>query len=130
MNYFEVVNKENIGKSYKMTIDRINEGVWTVENGTTEEFELYRKGAPITDIYFSSQLIRMEFEEVVDWSWVPVDTKVLVSDDGKEWNRRHFAKYEDGKVYCFNDGYTSFTIVNYAYLSNATPWEYCKLYQK
>ena len=130
MNYFEVVNKENIGKSYKMTIDRINEGVWTVENGTTEEFELYRKGAPITDIYFSSQLIRMEFEEVVDWSWVPVDTKVLVSDDGKEWYRRHFAKYEDGKVYCFNDGYTSFTIVNYAYLSNATPWEYCKLYQK
>ena len=130
MNYFEVVNKENIGKSYKMTIDRINEGVWTVENGTTEEFELYRKGAPITDIYFSSQLIRMEFEEVVDWSWVPVETKVLVSDDGKEWNRRHFAKYEDGKVYCFNDGYTSFTIVNYAYLSNATPWEYCKLYQK
>ena len=130
MNYFEVVNKENLGKSYKMTIDRINEGVWTVENGTTEEFELYRKGAPITDIYFSSQLIRMEFEEVVDWSWVPVDTKVLVSDDGKEWYRRHFAKYEDGKVYCFNDGYTSFTIVNYAYLSNATPWEYCKLYQK
>ena len=130
MNYFEVVNKENIGKSYKMTIDRINEGVWTVENGTAEEFELYRKGAPITDIYFSSQLIRMEFEEVVDWSWVPVDTKVLVSDDGKEWYRRHFAKYEDGKVYCFNDGYTSFTIVNYAYLSNATPWEYCKLYQK
>ena len=130
MNYFEVVNKENIGKSYKMTIDRINEGVWTVENGTAEVFELYRKGAPITDIYFSSQLIRMEFEEVVDWSWVPVDTKVLVSDDGKEWNRRHFAKYEDGKVYCFNDGYTSFTIVNYAYLSNATPWEYCKLYQK
>ena len=130
MNYFEVVNKENIGKSYKMTIDRINEGVWTVENGTAEEFELYRKGAPITDIYFSSQLIRMEFEEVVDWSWVPVDTKVLVSDDGKEWYRRHFAKYEDCKVYCFNDGYTSFTIVNYAYLSNATPWEYCKLYQK
>ena len=130
MNYFEVVNKENIGKSYKMTIDRINEGVWTVENGTTEEFELYRKGAPITDIYFSSQLIRMEFEEVVDWSWVPVDTKLLVSDDGMEWYRRHFAKYEDGKVYCFNDGYTSFTIVNYAYLSNATPWKYCKLYQK
>ena len=130
MNYFDVVKKENVGKSYKMTIDRINEGVWTVENGTAEEFELYRKGAPITDIYFSSQLIRMEFEEVVDWSWVPVDTKLLVSDDGKEWYRRHFAKYEDGKVYCFNDGYTSFTIVNYAYLSNATPWEYCKLYQK
>ena len=130
MNYFEVVNKENIGKSYKMTNDRINEGVWTVENGTAEEFELYRKGAPITDIYFSSQLIRMEFEEVVDWSKVPVDTKVLVSDDGKEWIRRHFAKYEDGKVYCFNDGYTSFTIVDYAYLSNATPWEYCKLYQE
>ena len=128
MNYFEVVNKENIGKSYKMTIDRINEGVWTVENGTTEEFELYRKGAPITDIYFSSQLIRMEFEEVVDWSWVPVDTKVLVSDDGKEWNRRHFAKYEDGKVYCFDSGATSFSVQDDD--SDINGWKYAKLYQE
>ena len=127
MNYFEVVNKENIGKSYKMTIDRINEGVWTVENGTAEEFELYRKGAPITDIYFSSQLIRMEFEEVVDWSWVPVDTKVLVSDDGKEWNRRHFAKYEDGKVYCFDSGATSFST---DIISDVVDWKYAKLYQE
>ena len=127
MNYFEVVNKENIGKSYKMTIDRINEGVWTVENGTTEEFELYRKGAPITDIYFSSQLIRMEFEEVVDWSWVPVDTKVLVSDDGKDWNRRHFAKYEDGKVYCFDSGATSFSA---DIISDVVEWKYAKLYQE
>ena len=128
MNYFEVVNKENIGKSYKMTIDRINEGVWTVENGTAEEFELYRKGAPITDIYFSSQLIRMEFEEVVDWSWVPVDTKVLVSDDGKEWIRRHFAKYEDGKVYCFDSGTTSFSVQDDD--SDINGWKYAKLYQE
>jgi hypothetical protein len=84
----------------------------------------------LTEAYFSSQIARMEFEEVIDWSKIPVDTKVLVSEDGKEWSRRHFAKYEDGKVYCFNDGFTSFTIVNCAHLSNATLWEYAKLYQE
>ena len=130
MNIIEVLKKENVEKGYKVFLDGKDLGVWVIiENKINGEFDFYQKNEVLSDRY-ASQIIRMEFEEVVDWSWVPVDTKVLVSDDGKEWYRRHFAKYEDGKVYCFNDGYTSFTIVNYAYLSNATPWEYCKLYQK
>ena len=131
MNYFDVVKKENIGKSYEIFIDGVSKGVWELkETYGSKEFEFYKDKLILTEAYFSSQLIRMEFEEVIDWSKVPVDTKVLVSDDGKGWGRRHFAKYEDGKVYCFNDGYTSFTIVNYAYLSNATSWDYAKLYQE
>ena len=131
MNIFEVIKEENIGKSYEIVIDGMSKGVWELkETSRRNEFDFYKDRLLLTETYFSSQLMRMEFREVTDWSKVPVDTKVLVSDDGEEWNRRHFAKYEDGKVYCFNDGYTSFTIVNYAYLSNATSWEYAKLYQE
>ena len=131
MNVIEVSKKENIGKVYEIFIDGENKGKWEIEEIRKGEFEIFNvEGKPLDEIYFISQIARMEFEEVVDWSKVTVDTKVLVSDDGKEWCRRHFAKYEDGKVYCFNDGYTSFTIVNYAYLSNATSWDYAKLYQE
>ena len=130
MNYFEVTKKENIGKAYEIFIDGENKGRWELEEVGKDDFDFFNEGDQLGEIYFASQIVKMEFREVIDWSKLSVDTKVLVSDDGKEWNRRHFAKYEDGKVYCFNDGYTSFTIVNYAYLSNATSWEYCKLYQE
>ena len=51
-------------------------------------------------------------EDEVDWDEVEVDTKVLVRDkpDG-EWEKRYFAKYEDGKVYVFKDGRTSWNDV-------------------
>lgn len=50
-------------------------------------------------------------EQGVDWSKVPVDTKILVgrSEDSISI-RRHFAKYEDGKIFAFTDGNTSFTV--------------------
>lgn len=46
---------------------------------------------------------------LVDWSKVAVDTPVLVSNDNKEWDRRYFARYEDGNVYCWLAGKTSWT---------------------
>lgn len=68
-----------------------------------------------------------EYEEPqVDWSKVPVDTKILVSDDLNHWYRRHFKKYEDGKVYAFYDGCTSWSsgcISSERYKE----WEYAKL---
>ena len=130
MNIIEVSKKENIGKVYEIFIDGENKGRWGIEEVGKDDFDFFNEEDQLGVIYFASQIAKMEFKEIIDWSKVPVDTKVLVSEDGKEWNRRHFAKYEDGKVYCFNDGYTSFTIVNYAYLSNATSWEYAKLYQE
>ena len=48
----------------------------------------------------------------VDWSKVPVDTKIIVWDDGEESNKakRHFAKFEDGKIYAWAYGETSWTV--------------------
>lgn len=49
-------------------------------------------------------------EPETDWSKVAVDTPILVRDDSNEaWLRKHFAKYEDGEVYAWGYGHTSWT---------------------
>ena len=49
-------------------------------------------------------------ESPVDWSKVPIDTPLLVRDlENEKWTKRHFAKYEGGKVYAFRNGETSWS---------------------
>lgn len=48
-------------------------------------------------------------EPEVDWSKVEVDTPVLVSHDGETWHNRYFAKYEDGQVFFWKNGATSWS---------------------
>ena len=63
-------------------------------------------------------------EDEVDWDEVEVDTKVLVRDRPyNEWLKRYFAKYENGKVYVFNDGRTSWNN------EGITHWEETKLWE-
>ena len=46
----------------------------------------------------------------VDWSKVAVDTPILVTyNDIHHWVKRHFARYEKGRVYAWNHGKTSWT---------------------
>ena len=69
---------------------------------------------------------------IIDWENVPVDTKVLVSDDGKNWARRYFKCYnklirknnEEYPYVCFLSGCTSWSIGEEC---NETSWKYCKL---
>lgn len=67
--------------------------------------------------------LKDEYVELsVDWSKVPVDTKILVAEyQDEEWYKVHFAKYENGNVYAWINGETSYTtdIIEY--------WEYAKL---
>ena len=63
-------------------------------------------------------------EDEIDWNKVEVDTKVLVRDRPyNEWLKRHFAKYENGKVYVFDDGRTSWNC------RGITHWEETKLWE-
>lgn len=64
-----------------------------------------------------------EYEEPeTDWSKVEVDTPILVkNNEYEEWLKRHFAKYENGKVYAWNGGSTSWTE------NIMTDWDYAKL---
>ena len=66
-----------------------------------------------------------EIEPYVDWSKVPVDTKVYVKDNfhvsGKQ---RHFARYENGKIYTWDYGRTSWSAESE---DDVIPWKYAKL---
>lgn len=47
----------------------------------------------------------------VDWTKVPVDTPIYVSNDSKyQFKKRHFAKYDGYNIHVWADGKTSFTI--------------------
>lgn len=49
-------------------------------------------------------------EPPVDWSKVAVDTPILATYSGiHRWVKRHFAKYENGRVYAWNHGTTSWS---------------------
>lgn len=49
-------------------------------------------------------------ESPVDWSKVPVDTKVYVRDsDSDPWKPRYFAKFEGGEIFTWTNGATSFS---------------------
>ena len=61
-------------------------------------------------------------EPETDWSRVEVDTPILVRDfEGSDWFRRHFAKYENGTVYAWDGGDTSWSE------ENVSAWRYAKL---
>ena len=64
-----------------------------------------------------------EYEEPeIDWNEVKVDAPILVrqGSNGK-WLERHFAKYENGDVYAWVDGQTSWTG------ADEIKWKYAKL---
>lgn len=62
---------------------------------------------------------------IVDWSKVPVDTPIWVRDlDGGNWKKRYFALFEDGIVYAWESGATSWSVEN---KGRVVPWKYAKL---
>ena len=61
-------------------------------------------------------------EPETDWNKVEVDTPILVRDlEDEEWVRRYFAKYENGRVYAWSGGCTSWSE------DCVTGWECAKL---
>lgn len=67
-----------------------------------------------------------EYEEPhVDWSKVAVDTPILVRDYEEDaWGKRHFAKYENGMVYAWDEGTTSWSACE---SNDITSWKMAKL---
>ena len=80
----------------------------------------------LSDIFESTNCIDItKALNKVDWSTVKVDTPVLVSscEDG-QWTRRYFAGYNDGKVYTWDGGATSWSTDDENQISW---WTYAKL---
>ena len=104
--------------------------VWELD-GTKEDFCAYIVGGEgyvvLTIHYTHKQLVDMEFEEYVDWSKIPIDTKILVwNKTNKQKFHRHFAGVDNvtGKVKAWNTGQTSFTT------SITSVWDYAELYKE
>ena len=132
MKIWDVCKKENLGKKYKLLYDTTT---WIVLYTDIFETSVTLKGVNNNDIkmvYDLSDLLNFDFKEVVDWSKVAVDTKILVADfTGNDneivWKKRHFAKYENGKIYAWCDGLTSFSVDSD---DLCTRWDFVKLYKE
>lgn len=62
-------------------------------------------------------------EPSVDWSKVAVDAPILVNtSNDHRWVKRYFAKYENGSVFAWNNGATSWSSDGHA-----TAWVLAKL---
>ena len=77
---------------------------------------------PFIEEWMNSEYI----ETVIDWSKVPVDTRILVRDSvDQQWCKRYFAKYQDGVAYTWAFSATSWNSNN-----EITKWNYAKLAEK
>lgn len=67
----------------------------------------------------------MKNKESIDWTTVPVDTKILVRDfNNQAWIPRYFAGFTGGGyVYAWNNGATSHTE------KRMTAWSQAKLFE-
>ena len=127
-----MTNKEKYGnKIIELAID---EGVLALKNGEPapcakikcEDCDYGKSDSCGGSEYKFREWLNSEYvEPPVDWSKVAVDTPILVKDSGEEaWTKRHFAKYENGTVYAWSGGSTSWS----ARMSNdITDWKFAKL---
>ena len=68
----------------------------------------------------------MNYKIPVDWTKLPVDTPIYVRDYEEEnWYPRHFAKFENEKVFTWMDGSTSFSAKNDS--DKMISWRFAKL---
>ena len=105
MNIFEVGRKENIGKEYNVYRQGICIGKWAIRRvATSNEFEFYnKKDERMTDLYYTSQMLEMEFEEIIDWSKASIDTierrikelKELIESRGGKSNTNKIDSYKN-----------------------------------
>lgn len=66
-----------------------------------------------------------EYLGVVDWESVEVDTPILVREPNEsKWTKRYFALFEEGLIYAFESGATSWSVENNR---RVVPWKYAKL---
>ena len=111
----------------------VNKGIFALKDGkpmlcrdiNCKDCDFYVITACKGNTYYFREWLNSEYvEPPVDWSKVAVDTPILVRDFvGGEWARRYFAKYENGIVYAWENGATSWS----AHRSNITDWGMAKL---
>lgn len=83
----------------------------------------YRGACNICKMLQTIWLLEEYEEPETDWSKVAVDTPILVRNyEDFVWSKRHFAKYENGDVYAWSSGRTSWSQER-----DMVRWKYAKL---
>ena len=83
------------------------------------------KSCKCSEYKFREWLNSEYVEPPVDWSKVAVDTPILVRNSEKNsWEKRYFAKYENGIVYAWGYGATSWSARGSGDISD---WKMAKL---
>ena len=120
-------------KNYEKYADKIKE--YNGDSICTDFIEPYilksinakciNTSCPKCHLYRTIWLMEEYKEPETDWSKVEVDTPILVrTDEATPWVRRYFAKYEDGSVYVWNLGRTSWAATND---KDVSAWPYAQL---
>ena len=119
-----LVNKEGYYSNLKSFNDDLSRKT-SDEIKITKIYDLSEYESMSLEFSTEHRELLWSIEDKIDWNKVEVDTKVLVRDRPyNEWLKRHFAKYENGKVYVFNDGRTSWNN------EGITHWEETKLWKE
>ena len=119
-----LVNKEGYYSNLKSFNDDLSRKT-SDEIKITKIYDLSEYESMSLEFSTENRDLLWNVEDEVDWDEVEVDTKVLVRDRPyNEWLKRYFAKYENGKVYVFNDGRTSWNC------RGITHWEETKLWEE
>lgn len=105
-----------------------------IENGTVffykncERISQWLNRVDIRSTCFTEENQQIDIAEylgIVDWSKVEVDTPIFVRMSNEEvWKCRYFAMYEDGEVYAWQLGRTSWSNV---IKKSPIAWKYAKL---
>lgn len=119
-----LVNKEGYYSNLKSFNDDLSRKT-SDEIKITKIYDLSEYESMSLEFSTEHRELLWSIEDKIDWNKVEVDTKVLVRDRPyNEWLKRHFAKYENGKVYVFDDGRTSWSC------GGITHWEETKLWEE
>ena len=118
-----LVDKEGYHGNLKYFNDDLSSSLFT-EIEITKVYDLSEYAHMSLEFSTENRDLLWNVEDEVDWDEVEVDTKVLVrnkTDDN--WLKRHFAKYEDGKVYVFKNGRTSWSSRGITHWQETKLWE-------
>ena len=127
-----MTNKEKYGK--EIIELAVNTGMFALKNGKPaickeikcEECDFYESYLCKGSAYNFREWLNSEYvEPPVDWSKVAVDTPIFVRDsEANEWRKRYFAKYDNGIVYAWAGGATSWSADS---SSDISAWKMAKL---
>lgn len=105
-----MIDEQNIIKKLQHGLDE-----YLLKHPNEEDSEMV---AMICEIIYT---LTNKAEPRVNWSKVPVDTPILVSNDGLNWHNRYFSTFRFDSVFAWDYGATSWTTCS------VTKWKYARL---